>query len=81
MTTETRTTTIVTMETTTTITSEQVYPKRDADRNGIGREDLYGMLCECKWVIVAIVFIVCVLFGVRPELAELLVTRTGMGDK
>lgn len=69
------------METTTTITSEQVYPKRDADRNGVGREDLYGMLCECKWAIVAIVFIVCVLFGVRPELAELLVTRTGMGDK
>lgn len=58
---------------------EQVPPNRDADRNGSGREDRYGMLCECKWAIVAIVFIVCVLLWLRPELAELLVTLAGKG--
>ena len=74
-------TTVIKTETTTTIKSEQVYPRRDANGTESGREDLCGMLCECKWAIVAIVFIVCVLLLLRPELAGLLVTLTGMGDK
>ncbi len=61
--------------------NEQVHPKRDTDRIGSGREDLYGMLCECKLAIVAIVFIVCVLFGLRPELAGLVVKLIGMANK
>ena len=81
MTTETRTTKVVTTETTTTIKSEQVYPRRDANRTESGREDLYGMLCECKWAIVATVFIVCVLFWLRPELAGLVVKLIGMANK
>lgn len=73
MTTRTTTTTVVQTETTETIKNEQVQPMHVVDKTGSCREDLYGMLCGCKWTIVAIVFIICVLLGFRPELGAWIV--------
>ena len=79
MTTETRTTTVIQTEKTIT-KNEQVHSMHAVDKTGRDREGLYGMLCECKWAIVAIVFMVCVLIGLRPELVGLIVKIFSMAD-
>ena len=73
MATETRTTTGVQTETAITIKNEQAPLVHVVDKSESNREDLYETLCECKWAIVTIVFIVCVLFWLRPELVGLIV--------